>query len=170
MEESLLDALPDVRLVFCLTTDILTPLFFLPQKYEEAASYHDLNPHAFLFNEGPPFDGADDPNTRIVVAPTPRQSIDYSCFISGNPDAKLVPPAPTVASDAPPLSGSTFSLDPCADIADHTFHSSPPHLSSLLNWASFDMLTLDSANIAGDTAIYAQGGQSLDSVFASGIY
>jgi hypothetical protein len=146
----------------------------LPDKYEEAASYHDLNPHAFLFNEGPPFDGVD-PNTQMVVTPPLRQSIDYSCFISGNPDAKLVSPAPTVASDhpdAPPLGcGSAFLLDPCVDITDHTFHSSPPLSSSLFDWVSFDMLTLGSVPIADETAIYVQGdGQSLDPVIASGFY
>jgi len=141
----------------------------LPDKYEEAASYHDLQPHALLFTEGPPFDGVN-PDTQIVEAP-PRESIDYSCFISGNPDAKLVSPASTIdRPDAPPLSGCAFSLDPCADVADPTFHSSP-HLSSLFDWASFDMLTLGSGPSADETAIYVQGdGQSLDPVIASGIY
>ncbi|KAH9060761.1 hypothetical protein EDB87DRAFT_1613938 [Lactarius vividus] len=138
----------------------------LPDKYAEAASYHDLNPHALLFNEGPPFDGVD-PNGQIV-APS-RESIDYSCFISGNPDAKLVSPAASSVDhpDAPPLGGCAFSLDPCADIADHTFHSSP----SLFDWVNFDMLTLGPGPVTDDTAIYIQGdGQSLDPVIASGIY
>ena len=142
------------------------------QKYEEAASYHDLQPHALLFSEGPPFDGIDT-DTQMVEPPT-RQSVDYSCFISGNPDAKLVSPAPSVDHpDAPPLSGcAAFSLDPCADIADpdYTFHSSP-HSSSIFDWASFDMLTLGSGPSADETGIYVQGGgQSLDPVIASGIY
>lgn len=138
----------------------------LPDKYEEAASYHDLHPHALLFNEGPPFDGII-PNTQIV-APPPRQStIDYSCFISGNPDAKLTSPASTVDhSDAPHLGGCAFSLDPCADITDHTFHSSP---SSLFDWASFDMLTLGSGPIADEATIYVHG-HSLDPDTAFGIY
>lgn len=139
----------------------------LPDKYEEAASYHDLNPHVFLFNEGPPFDGVD-PNGQIV-APPPRQSIDYTCFISGNPDAKLVAPAASSVDhpDALPLGGRAFSLDPCADIADHTFHSSP----SLFDWVNFDMLTLGPGPIADDTAIYIQcDGQGFDPVIASGIY
>lgn len=174
MDESVLDLLPDVSLVsiYLPPDDALTPLFF--QKYEEAASYHDLQPHALLFNEGPPFDGVD-PNTQMV-APPPRQSIDYSCFISGNPDAKLVSPAASTVDhpDAPPLGGCAFSLlDPCAgaDIADpdHTFHS-PPH-SSLFDWPSFDMLTLGSGPTADETGIYVQGdGQGLDPVIASMIY
>jgi hypothetical protein len=170
VHESVLDTLPDVSLVsICLIPDgALILLRF--QKYEEAASYHDLQPHALLFTEGPPFDGIN-PDTQIVEPP-PHQSIDYSCFISGNPDAKLVSPASTIdRSDAPPLSaGCAFSLDPCADVADPTFHSSP-NLSSLFDWASFDMLTLGSGPSADENAIYVQGdGQSLDPVIASGIY
>ncbi|KAN0138537.1 hypothetical protein V8E53_003525 [Lactarius tabidus] len=140
----------------------------LPDKYEEAASYHDLQPHALLFNEEPPFDGIDT-DTQIVESPQ-RQSIDYSCFISGNPDAKLVSPTPTADHpDAPTLSGCAFSLDPCTDIADQSFHSSL-HSSSLFDWASFDMLTLGSGPSADETSIYVQGeGQSLDPVIA-GVY
>ncbi|KAH9075701.1 hypothetical protein EDB83DRAFT_2351859 [Lactarius deliciosus] len=140
----------------------------LPDKYEEAASYHDLTPHALpLQLRVPPFDGVD-PNGQIV-APPPCQSIDYSCYISGNPDAKLVAPAASSVDhpDAPPLGGCAFSLDPCADIADHTFHSSP----SLFDWVNFDTLTLGPGPIADDTAIYIQGdGQGFDPVIASGIY
>ncbi|KAF8272388.1 hypothetical protein EI94DRAFT_1718519 [Lactarius quietus] len=141
----------------------------LPDKYEEAASYHDLQPHALLFTEGPPFDGID--TNGQIIEPASRESIDYSCFISGNPDAKLVSPTPTVDHpEAPPLNGCAFTLDPCADIADHTFHSSP-HSSSFFDWASFDMLTLGSGPSADEASIYVQGdGQSLDPVIASGIY
>jgi len=141
----------------------------LPDKYEEAASYHDLQPHALLFTEEPPFDGIDT-DTQIVESPQ-CQSVDYSCFISGNPDAKLVSPMPAVDHpDAPTVSGCAFSLDPSTDIADHTFHSLS-HSSSLFDWASFDMLTLGSGSSADETTIYAHGdGQSLDPVIASGIY
>ena len=128
-----------------------------------------MQPHALLFTEEPPFDGIDT-DTQIVET-LPHESIDYSCFISGNPDAKLVSPAPAVDQpDAPTLSGCAFSLDPSTDITDQTFDSSP-HSSSLFDWASFDMLTLGSDSSADETSIYVQGdGQSLDPVIASGIY
>jgi len=104
-----------------------------------------LNPHALLFNEGPPFDGGD-PDTQMA-APSACQNIDYSCYISGNPDAKLVSPATVHHPDAPPPGGCGFSLNSSTDIADHT---SP---SSVFDW-NFDMLTLGSGLTADNSTMY----------------
>lgn len=114
----------------------------LLQKYIEAESYHNLQPHALLFHEG---SGAD-PNTQIS-APAHAESIDYSGFISGNPEVKLGSPIPGHSS----IEGS-FSPGPSTTtIINDDFNSS---LSTGFDWSVFDMTTLDFDHILDETPMY----------------
>jgi hypothetical protein len=98
-----------------------------------------------IFNEGIPFGGAD-PNTQISV-PAHAESIDYSNFISGNPEVKLGSPIPVHSSI-----GGCFSPGPSTTtIIDDDSNSS---LSPNLNWSVFDMPTLDFDRIVDEPSMY----------------
>jgi hypothetical protein len=129
----------------------------LPDKYEEAGLYHNLQPHALIFKEGIPFDDAN-PNTPISV-PSHAQSIDYSSFISGNPEVKLGSPIPD----------HCFSPGPSTTtVIDHDFNAS---VTSTLNWSVFDMPTLDFDHIVDEPSMYdPNDGGFLDSIITCGGY
>lgn len=75
-------------------------------------------------------------NTQITVRPAP-ETIDYSNYISGDPEVNLGSPA----SD-PPL-GWCFSPGP-----------SNTTINDTLNWSVFDMQTLDFNGIVDETSMY----------------
>jgi hypothetical protein len=115
-----------------------------------------------IFNEGIPFDGAD-PNTPISV-PARAETIDYSSFISGNPEVKLGSPIPVHSSI-----GGCFSPGPSmTTIIDDDVNSSP---SSTLNWSVFDMPTLDFDCNVDEPGMYGPNdSEFLDSIITCGAY
>lgn len=150
---SILDELPDV----CPTSISLrrSEQLTILQKYKEAELYHDLQPHALVFKEGIPFDDA---NTPISV-PSHAQSIDYSSFISGNPEVKLGSPIPD----------HCFSPGPSTTTAiDEDFNTS---IASTLNWSIFDMPTLDFDRIVDEPSMYdPNDADFFDSIITCGGY
>ncbi|KAI0286665.1 hypothetical protein BGY98DRAFT_1092311 [Russula aff. rugulosa BPL654] len=124
--------------------DAHTPsiLHEMPDKYKEAESYHDLQPHALLPNQGIPFDGAE-PNTQISGRPAPAETIDYSSYISGNPEVNLGSPIPN-----PSANGWCFP-GPSNTTTNNDLNS-----STTLNWSVFDMPTLDFDGIVDEPSMY----------------
>jgi hypothetical protein len=116
-----------------------------------------------IFNEGIPFDSAD-PNMPISV-PAHAETIDYSSFISGNPEAKLGSPIPVHSS----VGEGCFSPGPSTTtIIDDDFNSS---LSSNTNWTVFEMPTLDFDCIVDEPSMYGPtDGEFLDSIIPCGAY
>ena len=166
-QPSILDELPDVGPLLSLSLRRGTLTCF--QKYAEAESYHDLHPHALLFNEEIPFGGADY-NTRISISARTTESIDYSCFISGNPEVKLGSP-PSSARLSDPLSsiGGCFSPGPSiGTVIDDDFKSP---LSPTLDWSVFDMPTLGSDRAVDDNGMFGpDDGEIFDALITCGGY
>jgi hypothetical protein len=128
-----------------------------------------LHPHALLFNEDIPFDGADH-NTRISLSARTAESIDYSSFISGNPEVKLgSPPSGTCLSDPPSSIGGYFSPGPSISaVIDDDFYSP---LTSTLNWSVFDMPTLGSDRALDDSGVFGPNdGEIFDALITCGGY
>jgi hypothetical protein len=118
-----------------------------------------LEPSALLFREDK---DCLDPNTQVIPPPK-REDIDYSRFISGNPDAKLLSPTLTASyTDTPTLTS-------CSTTTAHgDFDSSP---STIFDVTMLNMLTLSSVPNANQTGIYdLRDAENLDPVVASGIY
>jgi hypothetical protein len=104
-------------------------LLFFTKKYAVAQSFDDLQPSALLFYEEKK-DGLD-PDTEMFPPPQ-REDIDYSRFISGNPNAELL--SPTLAAS---YTDTGTLAAPCAKHGDFDWSPSNPVDVKMLN-----MLTL----------------------------
>jgi hypothetical protein len=167
-QSSILDELPDVGPQLSVSIPDLTFFF---QKYAEAESYHDLHPHALLFNEGIPFDVADH-NTRISISASTAECIDYSSFISGNPEVKLGSlPSGACLLDPPSSIGVGGCFSPGLSLSTIIDDDLNSPLASTLNWSVFDMPTLGSDRAVDDTEVFSPNdGEIFDALITCGVY
>jgi hypothetical protein len=123
-----------------------------------AESFQDLLPSALLFCKNK---DVLDPNTQVIPPPK-GEDIDYSRFISGNPDAELLSPTLTAAyTDTP-------ALAPCTKAAHSDFDSLP---SSIFDGAMLNLVTRRPGPIVIQTGMYAlNDAGNFDPVVASGVY
>lgn len=105
-------------------------------------------------NEGVPFDGAG-PNTLISSqrGSVPTGSIDYSSYISGNPEVNLGSPTP----DPSPI--EWCFPGPSSTTANDNFN-----YSTTLKWSAFDMPALDFDGIVDEPGIYPNDNDLFDAV------
>lgn len=147
--------------VTAFTLSSLERTLTILQKYKEAESFHDLLPEALAFHEPISFNGPD-PNSQIA-APA-RAPIDYTGFISGNPEVKLGSPIPNNSSF-----GGCFSPGPSmTTVIDDDFNSSQ---STAVHWSMHDMPTLNFDDIMNEH-MYGpnDGGEFLDAIITCGSY
>ena len=90
-------------------------------------------------NEGVTLDGAES-NTQISARPVPAETIDYSSYISGNPEVNL-------GSDPSPIGW-------CFPGPSNTIINDDANSSSPLNWSVFDIPTLDFDGIVDEPSMY----------------
>jgi hypothetical protein len=88
------------------------------------------------------------PITQISARPVPAETVDYSSYISGNPEVNLGSPSP----DPSPI-GWCF---PGASNTDDNFNP-----STTLNWTAFDMPTLDFDGIVDEPSMYSPNDDDL---------
>ncbi len=94
-------------------------------------------------------DGAE-PSTQISARSVPAETVDYSNYISGNPEVNLGSPTP----DPSPI-GWCFP-GASNNTIDDNFNS-----STTLNWSAFDMPTLDFDGIVDEPSMYSPNDDDL---------
>lgn len=104
-----------------------------------------------------------------VSVPAQVDGIDYSSFISGDPEVKLGSPTPTVASipNAPSSFGGCFSpgLSTISNAEDDF------ELSNFFDLSFFDTPALDSDYIVDETNMHdPSDGEMFDAIIACGSY
>ncbi|KAI9509848.1 hypothetical protein F5148DRAFT_1184103 [Russula earlei] len=162
LDDPVLDGVPDVGPAsITLSCRTLTPR----QKYKEAESYHNVLPHPLTDDEDIPFD---DTNPH----PPCTEGIDYSSFISGDPEVKFGSPTPDACDiDTQSTIGGCFSPGPSTTSTLEVEHSLALALSPLPDWDFFDMPTIGSDRIVDECNIYGPNdGGFFDTVVTCGAY